>query len=117
MTFARNIMIRTLVVCFVLVFVNSAFPPRMNPESPQNRVSRCFILSKYFYFSHYSRTPMNDEQDAYYIHSSPAHLDWARYVAETMMILSATGLVCLIARRRSRPRGEVESSSLLTHPE
>ena len=99
-----------LTIGFLLMFLNSAFPPRLSPKWPESNVSRAFILSKYFYFSHYSRTPIGDpSQESYKIDSEPAALDWARYVAETLMIASATGIGCLFANQKKGSAVRVES--------
>lgn len=97
----------------VLLFLNSAFPPRFNPEWPDSQVRRVFILSKYFYFSHYSQTPFVDTgSKTYQINSSPAQFDWGRYVAECAMIICTTALSCLyLTRTRSHETVGAETSA------
>jgi hypothetical protein len=88
----------------LLMIVHSAFPPRVDPESPHSSVKRAFILSPYFYYRHYSRAPLGDpSKNVFSISRAPADFDWGRYVAQSVVILSASGLGTLLLSRRTAP--------------
>ena len=91
----------SIAIGLLLLIMHSAFPPRVDPKWPDSKVSRAFILSPYFYFSHYTKTPIGDpSNETFSISKSPAEFDWGRYVAEMVIVISITGLGCLLQSRR-----------------
>lgn len=93
-----------LAIGLLLVTAQSLFPPRYDPEHPENKVQRASVFSNYFYYAHYSKSPLKGSENAYLINSSPATIDWARYVTQLLMIGSLTGVACLvISGKRAKP--------------
>lgn len=86
----------------LLLLLHSAFPPRINPASPNLQVTRAFILSPYFYYSRYTKTTVGDpSKKVFRIFQSPAEFDWGRYVGVGVMILSSSGFLGLVLSGRS----------------
>ena len=107
---------KLIAIGLLLLIIHSAFPPRLNPDGPESRVSRAFILSSHFYYRRYTATPIGDPRDeAFSISKAPAAFDWGRYVTEMVIIMSFTGLGGLFLSRRQgsavKDAGHVESQS------
>jgi hypothetical protein len=97
-----------LIIATVFVLIHSLFPPRINPEFTRYSVDRVYFSSDYFYYSVYHKTPIEGQDDAYSVNSSPAVLDWRRYVMELVIIC---GLVALIILCKYSPDDNEEESS------
>jgi hypothetical protein len=104
----------SLTIGLLFLIAHSAFPPRVNPGSPHSKLNREFILSPYFYYSHYSKSPIGDPRNnTFSISRSPAEFDWGRYVGVGVIILCTSGLLGLIlsGRHRAKTHSEQAGSS------
>ena len=107
----------SLIIGLALLFLHSAFPPRLNPDWPDHSVDRAFIFSDYFYYRNYTKIPIDDGSGAYRIEKSPAIFDWPKYVAVCIMIITGSGIASLLSIWcSSKPEGDVipESTAATT---